>query len=139
VRIQKRKIMKTKKKLGFRRLAENRPAQRDSKMYKWGVCQTSPTSLTSLTNPQGTPAQRHSKISKSSENTPVERHSKMSKSFENTPAQRDSKFSKWILPRYQCGSVAGPASSVLQLCASACILYTQRCCRSASALVKILN
>ena len=93
--------MKTKKKLGCRRLTENRPAQRDSKMYKWGVCQTSPTSLTSLTNPQGTPAQRHSKICKlgvcpispTSPNTPVERHSKMCKSSENSSDQRNSKFS----------------------------------------------
>jgi hypothetical protein len=55
--------MKTKKELGFRRLAENRPAQRDSKFSKLRNSPFSPSCLFSPLAPKTSPAQPHSKFS----------------------------------------------------------------------------
>ena len=100
--------MKTKKELGFRRLAENSPAQRDSKFSKWGNCPLSPLCLFCPLARNNRPAQRHSKFSKmgiccsTRPSRTVDfgisprraRGTTPKAIFENSPAQLDSRISK---------------------------------------------
>ena len=112
---QQEKTMKTKKELGFRWLAENRPARRDSKFSKLRNRLFNPLA------PKNSPAQRHSKFSKlavrltspispsclpEQKTSHAQRYSKFSKlgicpmglmgpiGKENQPVERHSKFSK---------------------------------------------
>ena len=100
--------MKTKNKPGFRRLAENRPVQQDSKFSNFGICCSIRPSRTVAFGAcfrraiatttkaifENRPAQRHSKFSKLG-NCPLSPLCLLCPLVpKNTPAQRDSKFSK---------------------------------------------
>jgi len=106
--IKDEKTMKTKNKpvfislaRRFRRIAENRSAQRDSGIYKLA------DGRTGRTEPPCTPAQRDSGISilKTCPYRPCRPYSPLD--FENSPAQRHSKMSNGRLSgvfcRWQCG------------------------------------